>query len=76
MRRSICGFTPATDEEEVYLLAEQDLTETCVLPNMPTLPTESQDLSHDVRRYLEYHLGRFMGCDRFYLYESLTYTAS
>ncbi len=55
-------------------MAEQDTTEACVLPNMPALPATPQDLSQDIRRYLEYHLGRFLGCDRFYLYESLTYT--
>ncbi|MCB1788597.1 MAG: glycogen/starch/alpha-glucan phosphorylase [Chromatiaceae bacterium] len=41
---------------------------------MPALPSSPEDLSHDIRRYLEYHLGRFLGCDRFYLYESLAYT--
>ncbi len=55
-------------------MAEQDTTETCVLPNMPALPSDAETLSRDMRHYLEYHLGRFLGCDRFYLYESLTYT--
>ena len=55
-------------------MAEQETTDTCVLPNMPALPTDAETLSRDIRHYLEYHLGRFLGCDRFYLYESLTYT--
>ncbi len=55
-------------------MAEQDTTDACILPNMPALPSGSNDLSEDVRRYLEYHLGRFLGCDRFYLYEALAYT--
>jgi starch phosphorylase len=55
-------------------VAEHDTTETCLLPNMPALPTDAETLSKDLRRYLEYHLGRFLGCDCFYLYESLTYT--
>ena len=55
-------------------MAEQDFTETCVLPNMPALPADCEHLRRDIRRYLEYHLGRFLGCDRFYLYESLAYT--
>jgi starch phosphorylase len=55
-------------------MAEQDFTETCVLPNMPDLPAGVEDLRQDVRRYLEYHLGRFLGCDRLYLYQSLSYT--
>ena len=55
-------------------MAEQKDTKTCPLPNMPALPSEVDDLSRDIRRYLEYHLGRFLGCDRFYLYESLAYS--
>jgi starch phosphorylase len=55
-------------------MAEQETTDTCILPNMPALPTDAETLSRDMRHYLEYHLGRFLGCDRFYLYESLTYT--
>ena len=55
-------------------MAEQDTTEACVLPNMPALPSDAQSISKDMSRYLEYHLGRFLGCDRFYLYEALTYT--
>ena len=55
-------------------MAEHDTTDTCLLPNMPALPTDAETLSKDLRRYLEYHLGRFLGCDCFYLYESLTYT--
>ncbi|HPQ25968.1 MAG TPA: glycogen/starch/alpha-glucan phosphorylase [Gammaproteobacteria bacterium] len=41
---------------------------------MPALPSDAQSISKDLSRYLEYHLGRFLGCDRFYLYEALTYT--
>jgi len=55
-------------------VAEQDTTEACILPNMPALPSDAQSISKDMSRYLEYHLGRFLGCDRFYLYEALTYT--
>ena len=55
-------------------MAEQDTTEACVLPNMRALPTDAASISNDMSRYLEYHLGRFLGCDRFYLYEALTYT--
>lgn len=55
-------------------MAEQDTTEACVLPNMPALPSDAQSIGKDMSRYLEYHLGRFLGCDRFYLYEALTYT--
>ena len=55
-------------------MPEPDNTENCALPNMPALPADPEHLAQDVRRYLEYHLGRFLGCDRFYLYESLAYT--
>ncbi len=55
-------------------MAEQNTSDTCVLPNMPALPTEPEELSQDIRRYLEYHLGRFLGCAPSYLYESLAYT--
>ena len=55
-------------------MGEQETKETCILPNMPALPSDAQQLSGDIRHYLEYHLGRFLGCDRFYLYESLAYT--
>ena len=55
-------------------MAEQDTTETCVLPNMPALRKDPETLSHSVRHYLEYHLGRFLGCNRYYLYESLAFT--
>jgi len=55
-------------------VAEQDNSEACVLPNMPALPSDASHISEDMRRYLEYHLGRFLGCERFYLYESLAYT--
>ena len=55
-------------------MAEQDTKDTCLLPNMPALPGDAQELSRDIKRYLEYHLGRFLGCDHFYLYESLSYT--
>ena len=55
-------------------MAEQETKQSCILPNMPTLPGDAQQISQDVHRYLEYHLGRFPGCDQYYLYESLAYT--
>jgi starch phosphorylase len=55
-------------------VGEQETKETCILPNMPALPGDARELSQDMHRYLEYHLGRFLGCDQFYLYESLAYT--
>jgi starch phosphorylase len=55
-------------------VAEPDNKQTCILPNMPALPRDTETLGRDIRHYLEYHLGRFLGCNRFYLYESLAYT--
>ena len=50
------------------------LKEICMLPTMQGLPTDSKTLGRDFRHYLDYHLGRFIGCNNFYLYESLSYT--
>ncbi|MDJ0738809.1 MAG: glycogen/starch/alpha-glucan phosphorylase [Gammaproteobacteria bacterium] len=41
---------------------------------MPALRKDPETLTRAIRHYLEYHLGRFLGCNRFYLYESLAYT--
>ena len=49
-------------------------SEICMLPTMQKLPTDNKTLSRDFLRYLDYHLGRFLGCNNFYLYESLSYT--
>jgi starch phosphorylase len=46
----------------------------CMLPTMQKLPSDSKTLSRNFLRYLDYHLGRFLGCNNFYLYESLSYT--
>ncbi len=55
-------------------MAEQITSEACVLPNMPTLPSQADDIGHDIGRYLEYHLGRFLGCNNIYLFEAMSYT--
>ena len=59
--RHICRCTERIDEQEVALVAEQDTTEACVLPNMRALPTDAASISNDMSRYLGYHLGRFLG---------------
>ncbi len=46
----------------------------CMLPTMQKLPSDSKTLSKNFLRYLDYHLGRFLGCNNFYLYEALSYT--
>lgn len=44
------------------------------LPEMKKLPTDSASLANDFERYLTRHLGRFVGCEPHYLYESLSLT--
>ncbi|WP_455217488.1 glycogen/starch/alpha-glucan phosphorylase [Kaarinaea lacus] len=44
------------------------------LPKMEKLATDSQSLANDFERYLTRHLGRFVGCVPFYLYEALSLT--
>ncbi len=44
------------------------------LPEMKRLPTDSESLASDFERYLTHHLGRFVGCTPFYLYEALSLT--
>ncbi len=46
----------------------------CNLPEMQPLSTDPELLAKDFQRYLDYHLGRFIGCDCFYLFEALAYT--
>ncbi|MEJ2213073.1 MAG: glycogen/starch/alpha-glucan phosphorylase [Gammaproteobacteria bacterium] len=46
----------------------------CMLPHMEKLPTDPYAIASDFRNYLDYHLGRFLGCDCFYLYEAMAYT--
>ena len=41
---------------------------------MDKLPNDSESLARDFERYLTRHLGRFIGCMPFYLYESLSLT--
>ncbi len=47
---------------------------TIELPEMKKLPTDSESLAIDFERYLTRHLGRFVGCVPFYLYEALSLT--
>lgn len=45
-----------------------------VIPAMEKLPTDSVALAGDFQRYLTRHLGRFLGCMPYYLYEAMSYT--
>ncbi len=44
------------------------------MPEMDRLPTDSKTLAAEFERYLTRHLGRFVGCMPFYLYEALSLT--
>jgi len=44
------------------------------LPQLEKLNSDSQSLGSDFERYLTRFLGRFIGCDPYYLYESLSLT--
>ncbi len=46
----------------------------CMLPTMQKLPVDSKTIKKNFLCYLDYHLGRFLGCNNFYLYEALSYT--
>jgi len=41
-------------------------------PQLKKLPRDSESLAHDFEHYLTRHLGRFIGCVPFYLYEALS----
>ena len=45
----------------------------CQMQQIDQLPSTAEDIARDYRRYLDYHLGRFLGCDPVYLYQSLAY---
>ncbi|MGD2118481.1 MAG: glycogen/starch/alpha-glucan phosphorylase [Chromatiales bacterium] len=55
-------------------MVEQSAENICMLPSMDKLPVDEKSLAKHFRNYLDYHLGRFLGCDCFYLYEALAYT--
>lgn len=41
-------------------------------PQLKTLSNDSESLAYDFKHYLTLHLGRYIGCVPFYLYESLS----
>ena len=46
----------------------------CFLPPMNPLPVHEKALEKSFTRYLNYHLGRFLGCRDYYFYEALALT--
>ena len=56
-------------------MADDQVTEElCLLHQIERLSAEPEAIAHDFRRYLDHHLGRFLGCDRVYLYQALAYS--
>jgi len=45
----------------------------CLLQEIEELSCAPDAISLDFRRYLDHHLGRFLGCDMVYLYQALAY---
>ena len=54
-------------------MTEQLGKQLCLLQPIEPLPSSPEDIVTDYRRYLDYHLGRFLGCDPVYLYQALAY---
>ena len=53
-----------------------DKKSTCIseIPEISRLPTDSESLSDDFQRYLTRHLGRYVGCMPYYLFEAFSLT--
>ena len=43
-------------------------------PRMEKLSSDSESLALDFERYLTHHLGRFIGCVPYYLFEAFSLT--
>ena len=54
-------------------MPEQAANQLCLLQPIEHLPSTPDAIETDYRRYLDYHLGRFLGCDPVYLYQALAY---
>jgi len=54
-------------------MTELAVQQLCKLQNIEKLAVSPEDIGKDYRRYLDYHLGRFLGCDPVYLYQALAY---
>jgi len=54
-------------------MPEQAAKELCLLQQIDHLPATPEAIEKDYRRYLDYHLGRFLGCDPVYLYQAMAY---
>ena len=55
-------------------MSDEKLLCTTEIPEMHKLATDSESLAVDFDRYLTHHLGRFVGCVPYYLYEAFSLT--
>ena len=55
-------------------MQKKDWINTTVIPDIPPLKNDSKSLSEGFYRYLRNHLGHFLRCVPFYLYEAMAYT--
>jgi starch phosphorylase len=45
----------------------------CLLQEIEYLSNKPKAIARDFRRYLDHHLGRFLGCDMVYMYQALSF---
>lgn len=55
-------------------MQKKDWVDTSKIPDMEPLQADSRSLSESFYHYLRYHLGHFMGCVPFYVYEAMSLT--
>ena len=55
-------------------MANKNWVDTSKIPDMEPLQADSQSLSKGFHRYLRNHLGHFLGCVPFYIYEAMALT--
>ena len=55
-------------------MPEKKILSSEIIPAMEKLPTDSKSLATDFERYLTRHMGRYMSCIPYYLYEALSLT--
>lgn len=55
-------------------MTNKNWVDTSKIPDMEPLQADSQSLSKGFHRYLRNHLGHFLGCEPFYIYEAMSLT--
>ena len=55
-------------------MTKKNWVDTSKIPEMEPLQADSRSLSEGFHRYLRNHLGHFLGCVPFYIYEAMSLT--